>query len=62
MITSFSIKDINLFNSPKGKIIGYVAGGVLVLVLIIIIIRTRNIRKRKASMKLTSFDTSKKGI
>src|SRR3989344_2811407 len=62
LITSFSIKDINLFNSPKGKIIGYVAGGVLVLVLIIIIIRTRNIRKRKASMKLTSFDTSKKGI
>ena len=62
LITSFSIKDINLFSSFKSKIIGYVVLGIIILVLIIIIIRTRNIRKRKASMKLTSFDTSKKGI
>lgn len=62
LITSFSIKDINLFNSLKNKILGYVVLGIIVLFLIIIIIRTRNIRKRKASMKLTSFDSSKKGL
>ena len=62
VLTGFAIRG--LFDDfknigIKGKIISGAVGGLVLLILIILIIRTRNIRKRKSSMKLTNFDTSK---
>lgn len=61
-ITGFSIKNLNVFGGLRGKIIGSVIGVIVVLILLIFMVRTRNIRKRRESMKLTSFDSNKKGF
>ncbi len=58
-ITGFSIASLNELNFGQ-KIISGAVLLIVILIVVILIVRTRNIRKRKSSMKLSSFDTKLK--